>query len=38
VAVPAHVSEKAKKVLAEFDALLPDEDPRADLLQKAGLL
>lgn len=38
VAVPAHVSEKAKKALAEFDALLPDEDPRADLLQKAGLL
>jgi len=38
IAVPAHVSEKAKKALAEFDAMLPDEDPRADLLQKAGLL
>ena len=38
IAVPAHVSDKAAKLLAEFDAQLPDEDPRADLLSKAGLL
>ena len=38
IAVPAHVSEKAKKLLEEFDALLPQENPREDLLNKAGLL
>lgn len=38
VLVPSHVSEKAAKALAEFDELLPKEDPRADLLNKAGLL
>lgn len=38
IAVPAHVSDKAAKLLAEFDSQLPDEDPRADLLTKAGLL
>jgi molecular chaperone DnaJ len=38
IAVPSHVSDKAKKALEEFDGLLPDEDPRADLLIKAGLL
>lgn len=38
IAVPAHVSDKAKQALAEFDALLPQEDPREDLLNKAGLL
>jgi molecular chaperone DnaJ len=38
IAVPAHVSDKAAKLLAEFDSQLPDEDPRADLLSKAGLL
>ncbi|MEY4310741.1 MAG: hypothetical protein RLZ71_667 [Actinomycetota bacterium] len=38
IAVPAHVSDKAKKALEEFEAQLPDEDPRAQLLQKAGLL
>jgi molecular chaperone DnaJ len=38
VAVPAHVSEKAKKLLAEFEAELPDENPREDLLNRAGLL
>jgi molecular chaperone DnaJ len=38
IAVPSHVSDKAKKALEEFDGLLPDEDPRADLLLKAGLL
>lgn len=38
IAVPSHVSDKAKKALEEFDGLLPDEDPRAELLLKAGLL
>ena len=38
IAVPSHVSDKAAKLLAEFDSSLPDEDPRADLLAKAGLL
>jgi molecular chaperone DnaJ len=38
IAVPSHVSDKAKQALEEFDAFLPDEDPRADLLIKAGLL
>ena len=38
IAVPAHVSDKALKALAEFEALLPEQDPREDLLNKAGLL
>jgi molecular chaperone DnaJ len=38
VAVPTHVSDKAAKLLAEFDAQLPEEDPRAELLNRAGLL
>ena len=38
VAVPSHVSDKAKKLLSEFEAELPDEDPREDLLNRAGLL
>jgi len=38
IAVPSHVSDKAKKALEEFEGLLPDEDPRAELLLKAGLL
>jgi molecular chaperone DnaJ len=38
VAVPTHVSDKAAKLLAEFDAQLPKEDPRADLISRAGLL
>ena len=38
VLVPSHISDKAAKALAEFDELLPKEDPRADLLNKAGLL
>jgi molecular chaperone DnaJ len=38
IAVPAHVSDKAKKALEEFEGLLPQEDPRKDLLNKAGLL
>jgi len=38
IAVPAHVNDKAKKALEEFVANLPEEDPREDLLNKAGLL
>ena len=38
VLVPAHVSKKAEELLKNFDAQLPAEDPRADLIQKAGLL
>jgi molecular chaperone DnaJ len=38
VLVPAHVSKKAEEALKSFDELLPKEDPRADLIQKAGLL
>ncbi|MEY4981328.1 MAG: hypothetical protein RL174_666 [Actinomycetota bacterium] len=38
IAVPSHISDKAKKALEEFSSLLPDEDPRAELLLKAGLL
>jgi molecular chaperone DnaJ len=38
IAVPSHVSEKAKKALEDFNGLLPEEDPRADLLSRAGLL
>lgn len=38
IAVPSHISDKAKKALEEFDALLPDEDPREDVLMRAGLL
>ena len=38
VLVPAHVSKKAEGLLRDFDELLPDEDPRAELIQRAGLL
>ncbi len=38
IAVPSHVSDKAKKALEAFEELLPEEDPRTDLLNKAGLL
>lgn len=38
IAIPAHISEKAKKALAEFESHMPDEDPREELLKKAGLL
>ncbi|WP_166867150.1 MULTISPECIES: DnaJ C-terminal domain-containing protein [unclassified Salinibacterium] len=36
VVVPAHLSHDAKKKLQAFAAALPDENPRADLIQKAG--
>ena len=38
IAVPSHLSEKAKKKLEEFNELIPQEDPREDLLLRAGLL
>jgi len=38
IAVPSHLSHKAAEALEAFVAELPDEDPRAELLQKAGLL
>jgi molecular chaperone DnaJ len=38
VAVPSHLSEKAKKALLEFEEQMPKEDPRAELNSKAGLL
>ncbi|MFM1984678.1 MAG: hypothetical protein RL723_1113 [Actinomycetota bacterium] len=38
IAVPSHVSDKAKKALEAFEELLPDEDPRSEILNKAGLL
>ena len=38
IAVPSHLSEKAKKKLEEFNDLVPQEDPREDLLLRAGLL
>jgi molecular chaperone DnaJ len=38
IAVPSHLSHKAEEALKAFAAELPDEDPRAELLLKAGLL
>ncbi|MEN9603593.1 MAG: hypothetical protein RL545_282 [Actinomycetota bacterium] len=38
IAVPSHLSDKAKKKLEEFNELIPQEDPREDLLLRAGLL
>jgi molecular chaperone DnaJ len=38
VAVPSHLSEKAKKALQDFQEVMPNEDPREDLLLRAGLL
>ena len=38
IAVPSHLSHKAEEALKAFAEELPDEDPRAELLQKAGLL
>ena len=38
IAVPSHLSEKAKKALQEFEEVMPKDDPREDLLQRAGLL
>ncbi len=38
IAVPSHVNDKAKTLIEQFDKELPDEDPRADLIQRAGQL
>jgi len=38
VAVPSQLSEKAKKALQDFQEVMPLDDPRAELLEKAGLL
>jgi len=38
VMVPAHLPSKAKKLLEQFDAELPDENPRQDLISRAGTL
>jgi molecular chaperone DnaJ len=38
VLVPTHISDKAAKALKEFEEALPAEDPRQDLLNRAGLL
>jgi molecular chaperone DnaJ len=38
IAVPSHVSDKAKALIEQFESELPDEDPRADLIQRAGQL
>jgi molecular chaperone DnaJ len=38
IAVPSHLSDKAKKKLEEFNELVPQENPREDLLLRAGLL
>ena len=38
VAVPSELSEKAKKALQDFQEVMPLDDPRAELLEKAGLL
>ncbi|HLP23206.1 MAG TPA: DnaJ C-terminal domain-containing protein [Microbacteriaceae bacterium] len=35
VAVPAHLSKEAEAKLTEFAALLPEENPRSDLLARA---
>jgi molecular chaperone DnaJ len=35
IAVPSHLSKDAEEKLKEFDTLLPDENPRAELLEKA---
>lgn len=38
VAVPSHLSDQAKKNLEAFAASMPEENPRADLLDQAGSL
>jgi molecular chaperone DnaJ len=38
IAVPSHLTEKAKKALEAFNELVPQEDPREDLLARAGQL
>jgi molecular chaperone DnaJ len=38
VAVPSHLTDAAKKHLEEFAKAMPDENPRADLIEKAGAM
>jgi molecular chaperone DnaJ len=38
IAVPAYVSDKAKALLEQFNSEMPGEDPRFDVLTRAGLL
>ena len=38
VMVPGHLPAKAKKLLEQFHAELPDENPRQDLISRAGTL
>jgi len=38
ILVPNRVSKKAEEALTAFDAEIPAEDPRADLISRAGLL
>ena len=38
IAVPSHVSDKAGELLAQFATEVGNEDPRGDLLLRAGLL
>ena len=38
IAVPTHVNDKARELITQFEAEVDGEDPRADLIQKAGLL
>ncbi len=38
VLVPGHLPAKAKKLLEQFDAELPGENPRQDLISRAGTL
>ena len=38
VMVPGHLPARAKKLLEQFDAELPDENPRQDLISRAGTL
>ena len=36
IAVPSHLTDAAKQHLEEFAAAMPDENPRAELLEQAG--
>lgn len=38
IAVPSFLTEKATKALEEFAAVMPQQDPRKDIIEKAGLL
>src|SRR6056300_87148 len=38
VMVPAHLPSKARKLLEQFEAELPGENPRPDLISRAGTL